>query len=227
MTETQGIEQWDLTSQVSPYLDRHMIFPLLEYLDTLIGKKAVSYSSKDVAAARLSLLRPTHMVDYAIDVYKSIQGDAVPAEMEEQKQAVYKKLEDLSKGCQPLDDLCKNKEERVSSIRPSSSRVHRLLIHAVCLLAHCIGSLTHTPSQHFFSFLDCRPSSLPLESGTWRLFRNSRIPKSHPTLSRPTECLLATSLIAVITRRPETCSTITCRSTPSHRHSRWQTRTRS
>ena len=120
---TQGIEQWDLTSQVSPYLDRHMIFPLLEYLDTLIGKKAVTYSSKDVAAARLSLLRPTHMVDYAIDVYKSLEGDSpVPAEMEQQKQAVYKQLEDLRKGCEPLDSLCKNTEEHVSTC--SRTRTH-------------------------------------------------------------------------------------------------------
>lgn len=112
---TAGIEQWDLTSHVSPYLDRHMMFPLLEYLDTLIAKKAVSYPAQDIAAARLSLLRPTHMVDYAIDVYKSVEGDkgAIPAEMEEQKKRVYKDLEDLRKGCQPLDELCKNTEERV------------------------------------------------------------------------------------------------------------------
>jgi translation initiation factor 3 subunit E len=116
-SKTQGIEQWDLTSQVSPYLDRHMIFPLLEYLDTLIGKQAIAYSVKDVAAARLSLLRPTHMVDYAIDVYKSLEGDApVPQEMEQQKQAVYKELEDLRKGCESLDTLCKNTEERVSAL---------------------------------------------------------------------------------------------------------------
>jgi translation initiation factor 3 subunit E len=127
-SETQGIEQWDLTSRVSPYLDRHMIFPLLEYLDTLIGKKTVSYSSKDVASARLSLLRPTHMVDYAIDVYKSLEGDApVPEEMEQQKQAVYKELEDLRKGCESLDSLCKNTEERVSSSCPPTHTRTRAL----------------------------------------------------------------------------------------------------
>jgi len=114
---SDGIEQYDLTPQISPYLDRHMIFPLLEYLDELIGKGSISYSSKDVAEARLALLRPTHMVDYAIDVYKSINGGenaTVPKEMEEQKEKVYKELEDLRKRCAPLEKLAKDDEQRVS-----------------------------------------------------------------------------------------------------------------
>ena len=70
-----------------------------------------------MAAARLSLLRPTHMVDYAIDIYKGIHGDSatIPKEMEEQKKQVYQRLEELRKGCKSLEDLCNNTEERVSS----------------------------------------------------------------------------------------------------------------
>ena len=110
----KGMEQWDLTSSVSPYLDRHMMFPLLEYLDTCINKGLLDYSSKDVAAARLALLRPTHMVDYAIDIYKGLHDGDVPKEMEEQKAHVYQRLEELRAGCSALDKLCNNKEERVS-----------------------------------------------------------------------------------------------------------------
>jgi translation initiation factor 3 subunit E len=112
-----GIEQWDLTNEISPYLDRHMMFPLLEYLDSLIRDGAIkSYQSKDVAEARLALLRPTHMVDYMIDVYRSIHGDtaAVPIEMEDQKASVLKELEDLKKQCEPIDKVAKDDELRVS-----------------------------------------------------------------------------------------------------------------
>ncbi|KAL3893325.1 MAG: hypothetical protein SGARI_008240, partial [Bacillariaceae sp.] len=110
-----GLEQWDLTSKISPFLDRHMMFPLLTYLDELIEAKTIDYSSKDVAAARLALLRPTHMVDYAIDTYNSVHGDGatVPKEMEEQKSQVFKQREELEKGCKPLADLCDNAEEKV------------------------------------------------------------------------------------------------------------------
>ena len=111
-------KQWDLTSQVSPYLDPHMVFPLLEFLDTLISKGSISYDSKDVANARLSLLRPTRMVDYAMDIYKTIHGENadVPQEMKDQKDRVYEEMGRLRKGCEDLDKLCKDEEERVSSL---------------------------------------------------------------------------------------------------------------
>jgi translation initiation factor 3 subunit E len=117
MATDTGIEQWDLTSKVSPYLDRHMMFPLLEYLDTMINDGRVSYSANDVAAARLALLLPTHMVDYAIDIYRGLHGDEseIPKEMEVQRTSVYERLGELEKGCKALIDLCGNEEERVSS----------------------------------------------------------------------------------------------------------------
>ena len=116
MTTSSGLEQWDLTPKNSSYLDRHMMFPLLEYLDGLIESDKISYSSKDVAAARLSLLRPTHMVDYAIDIYKSVHGDSaeIPEEMQTQKTEVFKQLEELQAGCKPLTDICDDEEEKVS-----------------------------------------------------------------------------------------------------------------
>jgi hypothetical protein len=112
---SEGMEQWDLTAKVSPYLDRHMMFPLLEYMDGLINAGTVSYSTQDVAAARLALLRPTHMVDYAIDIYKGLHGteSEVPKEMEEQKTSVYQRLEELEKGCKALHELCGKGDEKV------------------------------------------------------------------------------------------------------------------
>ncbi|GAX24160.1 translation initiation factor 3 subunit E [Fistulifera solaris] len=95
-------EQWDLTAQVSPYLDRHLIFPLLEYII-----ENLDYSKDDVAAARLELLRPTHMVDYAAECHKALHGDA-PAEMKQQKEQVYQQLETLKNGCEPLLKLCQD-----------------------------------------------------------------------------------------------------------------------
>mmetsp|Transcript_31129 Transcript_31129/g.45711 ORF Transcript_31129/g.45711 Transcript_31129/m.45711 type:complete len:517 (-) Transcript_31129:46-1596(-) len=107
---------WDLTSSVSPYLDLHMMFPLLEYVDSLISSGLVPYAAQDVAAARLSLLRPTHMVDYAMDIYRELHGMEVdiPAEMEEQKAAVFVRLEELRAGCRAFDELCQNQEERAN-----------------------------------------------------------------------------------------------------------------
>ena len=134
-----GIEQWDLTPAVSPYLDRHMIFPLLEFLDTLIATNGSDfhYTTQDVAAARLALLRPTHMVDYAMDVYQAIHGGnaPVPAELQEQKQTVYQQLKDLKAGCQELLELTKDTDQRVCIVYYFCTSVE---------IERVLSSLTHT-----------------------------------------------------------------------------------
>jgi len=119
---SNGSQSYDLTAKVSPYLDLHMMFPLLEYIDGLITSGEMSsYSSTDVATARLALLRPTHMVDYAMDIYKELHGDdsEIPAEMEEQKKTVYKQMEELKsdQGCKAFDDLCNNEEIRSKLVK--------------------------------------------------------------------------------------------------------------
>lgn len=117
MTNKTEAASWDLTSQISPYLDLHMMFPLLEYVDSLINSGVIPYSTSDVAAARLSLLRPTHMVDYAMDIYRELHGaDAqIPSEMEEQKKQVLETLEKNKSeaGCKAFEELCQNDELRV------------------------------------------------------------------------------------------------------------------
>lgn len=107
---------YDLTSLISPYLDLHMMFPLLEYIDSLISTGSVSYSSSDVAQARLKLLKPTHMVDYAMDIYREVHGEnaEIPNDMEDQKVEVFRELEELREGQMKLDELFRNEEVRVS-----------------------------------------------------------------------------------------------------------------
>ena len=106
----ESAEQWDLTAQVAPYLDRHLVFPLLEYII-----ENLDYSKDDVAAARLDLLRPTHMVDYAAECHKALHGGEAPPEMKQQKEQVYKQLETLKTGCEPLLKLCQDENEKVKT----------------------------------------------------------------------------------------------------------------
>ncbi len=119
-TETPATDAaaYDLTSNISPYLDLHMMFPLLEYIDSLISSGSISYNAMDVAQARLELLKPTHMVDYAMDIYREVHGaDAtIPKEMEEQKAGVFQKLEELKDGQAAFEELCRNEEARVSDL---------------------------------------------------------------------------------------------------------------
>jgi hypothetical protein len=65
--------QYDLTSELAQHLDRHLVFPLLEFL----GSKGL-YDEKDIEAAKLALIEKTNMVDYAVDIYQQLnQTDEV------------------------------------------------------------------------------------------------------------------------------------------------------
>lgn len=126
----QSAASWDLTSEISPYLDLHMMFPLLEYVDALIINGTVPYSSSDVAAARLSLLRPTHMVDYAMEIYSELHGqDApIPEEMEEQKKQVLDQLDKLKAdaGCKAFQDLCQDDDLRTKIVKAGEWNISEL-----------------------------------------------------------------------------------------------------
>lgn len=115
-TSATDAAAYDLTSNISPYLDLHMMFPLLEYIDSLISSGSISYNAMDVAQARLELLKPTHMVDYAMDIYREVHGEnaQIPQEMEDQKAGVFKKLEELKDGQAAFEELCRNEEAKVS-----------------------------------------------------------------------------------------------------------------
>jgi len=57
----------DLTSRMGRYLDRHLVFPLLEFLQ----EKAL-YSDKEILQGKIELLQKTNMVDFAMDIHKSL-----------------------------------------------------------------------------------------------------------------------------------------------------------
>lgn len=85
--------KYDLTSKLSKSLDLHLMFPLLEFVD---GNEFLAYSPADIQKTRLALVKPTNMVEYAIEIYQDLNGGAdapVPAEMTAQRDAVYKQIE--------------------------------------------------------------------------------------------------------------------------------------
>ena len=64
---TPSPSTYDLTPLVAKHLDRHLVFPLLEFL----GSKGL-YDAADIEAAKLQLIEKTNMVDYAVDIYQQL-----------------------------------------------------------------------------------------------------------------------------------------------------------
>ena len=70
MTELDSMtssENCDLSGVISGYLDKHLVFPLLEFL----AQKKI-YDAAEIEKIKLSLVEKTNMVDYAVDIYQQL-----------------------------------------------------------------------------------------------------------------------------------------------------------
>jgi len=83
--------QWDLTNQIAQYLDRHLVFPLFEFVE-----RDGLYVERDLQEAKFALLSKTSMVDSAIDMYKGIHGLGEEEEDEKTKELSTKREEVLA-----------------------------------------------------------------------------------------------------------------------------------
>ena len=89
---------YELSQQLSKYLDRHLVFPLLEFLQD----KAI-YEEADIMKAKLALLKNTNMVDFAMDIHKTLYNtEDVPSPMLDQRKEVVARLKQLQVDVQPI-----------------------------------------------------------------------------------------------------------------------------
>jgi len=84
------MSEYDLTRKMASYLDRHLVFPLLDFLQ----HKEV-WPAGQLADAKLALLAKTNMIDYYAEIYKGAKGQEIPQEMKDKRQAVVDNLRKL------------------------------------------------------------------------------------------------------------------------------------
>eukprot|EP00244_Chara_vulgaris_P010333 TRINITY_DN471_c0_g1_i2.p1 TRINITY_DN471_c0_g1~~TRINITY_DN471_c0_g1_i2.p1 ORF type:complete len:430 (-),score=102.18 TRINITY_DN471_c0_g1_i2:705-1994(-) len=96
--------KYDLTPKVAPFLDRHLVFPLLEFL-----QKEKIFPVDDIMKAKIELLGKTNMVDYAMDIHKGLYNtEDVPQEMVERRVEVIGNLKALEEAAAPLISFLQN-----------------------------------------------------------------------------------------------------------------------
>jgi translation initiation factor 3 subunit E len=96
--------QYELSKTLFKYLDKHLCFPLLEFLQD----KGV-YAEDDILKAKIALLQNTNMVDFATDIYKELyQTQDVPAAMTERRGEVVQRLRVLQKAVEPIINCLSN-----------------------------------------------------------------------------------------------------------------------
>ncbi|CAH2102373.1 unnamed protein product [Euphydryas editha] len=104
--------KFDLTFKIGQYLDRHLVFPLLEFL---AAKE--TYDQSELLQAKLEILSKTNMIDYVIDIRSMLYPDEdTPEEIKMRRAVVLSQLQELQDAVEPVlklmqrDDVMKTVE---------------------------------------------------------------------------------------------------------------------
>ncbi|KAF0776038.1 hypothetical protein AaE_000262 [Aphanomyces astaci] len=102
--------QYDLTNSVAPFMDLHFMFPLIDFLSS-----NEMYDDKQLQAAKLELLKPTKMADFAIEVHQALHGASkVPAELEKKRHAIIDEVNAAKGQCKPFLTLVDDQDKIIA-----------------------------------------------------------------------------------------------------------------
>ncbi|XP_053685025.1 eukaryotic translation initiation factor 3 subunit E [Sabethes cyaneus] len=113
--------KFDLTAKNCQYLDRHLTFPLLEFL---LQKKI--YDQTSLLKFILETVSKTNMVDYTMDIRERLNlGNELPEELTKRRANVLVKLKELQAEVAPLMK-CMEELKNPDMMKDSKSIVHAL-----------------------------------------------------------------------------------------------------
>ncbi|KAM7190162.1 eukaryotic translation initiation factor 3 subunit E [Rhypophila sp. PSN 637] len=114
--------EYDLMLKLAPHLDRHMIFPLLEFsASQLVDEETEEVTDeakfREITEAKYALLKRTNMTDYVAKLYKEIHGSKdAPAEFADKKQKVFNQLESYEQQTGVISELLQ-REDVIANLR--------------------------------------------------------------------------------------------------------------
>ena len=83
---SDAADQYDYLPKMIPYLDRHLVYPLLNDMDP----------SPEITRMKFELLKETNMTDYVADLDAELRGKSDrPKEYEEKREKVLQKRAEL------------------------------------------------------------------------------------------------------------------------------------
>ena len=111
-TSTDIAEQYDLLPKLIPHFDRHLIFPLLEFLS---GQE--SDGNMDITKTKYELLKQTNMTQYVAHLWEEINdSDEIPTEFKKKEEEVLQRLALFAEETGKIDELLSD-DTVVSNLR--------------------------------------------------------------------------------------------------------------
>jgi translation initiation factor 3 subunit E len=102
----------DLLPRLVTHLDRHLIFPLLQFVADQEDEP-----SREITKAKYELLKKTNMTDYVASLYCEMNGvQEPPKEFATKRQEVLDRLEQFNQESEKITDLL-GREDVVTSLR--------------------------------------------------------------------------------------------------------------
>merc|ERR1712093_200823 len=112
-TPEEIAKEYDLLPKLVTHLDRHLIFPLLQFLEGQDEEEP----SEDVTRTKYELLKKTNMTDYVASLYCELEGlEDAPAEFATKRQEVLDRLDKYSEESEKITDLL-SREDVVTGLR--------------------------------------------------------------------------------------------------------------
>ncbi|SAM04836.1 hypothetical protein [Absidia glauca] len=109
--------QHDLTMRMIPFLDRHLVYPLIKFVDL-----NETYPAEDLEKALYELFGNSNMVDFTLELHQKINGtEEVPKEFTEKREKVLAKLEDMQAKVKNVMSVL-NKPEVGAALRQDKSQ---------------------------------------------------------------------------------------------------------
>jgi hypothetical protein len=115
-------KQQSILPTLIPHLDRHLVFPLLQFLE---DQEDVDEPSLEHTKLKFELLKHTNMTDFVGDLFAKINNlDEIPEEYAQKREDVLKKREQLQNECSNIQDLLADTEV-INNLR--SDKVQNLI----------------------------------------------------------------------------------------------------
>ncbi|KAI1080916.1 putative eukaryotic translation initiation factor 3 subunit 6 [Whalleya microplaca] len=109
--------EYDLLPKLVGHLDRHLVFPLLEFAAGQLPEDADDEAVLAITKAKYELLKTTNMTDFVGNLKAELEGlEEVPAEFNDQRQKVISRLEQFEESTSKLTDLLQ-REDVVGNLR--------------------------------------------------------------------------------------------------------------